>query len=83
MSDDERSVWKRWEVWDKLRYERDCLAYESQVGRTSRLDDNVNGNEGKLEELSPLSTKEALGDKKPAGSSTFHIPKKKKKRLSG
>lgn len=75
---EEKAVWKKWEVWDKLRFEHDCLVYESKSGEKGASMD-VNPNEPKQEE--PLSSAKANGNGKKSPDSTFHIPKKKKKHL--
>eukprot|EP00553_Chaetoceros_curvisetus_P000582 CAMPEP_0204619136 /NCGR_PEP_ID=MMETSP0717-20131115/5590_1 /ASSEMBLY_ACC=CAM_ASM_000666 /TAXON_ID=230516 /ORGANISM="Chaetoceros curvisetus" /LENGTH=396 /DNA_ID=CAMNT_0051633053 /DNA_START=246 /DNA_END=1433 /DNA_ORIENTATION=+ len=36
MSDEEKIIWKKWQVWDQLRYNRDCAIYRNpKKSRTS------------------------------------------------
>lgn len=77
LSEEEKTVWKKWEVWDKLRFERDCSTYESKPSQKS-LSDDASGNESKQEEFLVTSPKQELTSKK-SPESTFHIPKKKKR----
>ena len=70
-TDDERNVWKKWQIWDNLRYRRDCKIYEAKQSQaTSRhIDANQSQNDEKSVSMKESSEK---------SQSSFHIPKKKR-----
>ena len=85
LDNEERAVWKKWEKWDAKRHQRDLRIYEKVQSRKKRKSHEKN-DEGerqvtmkipkKKHTTSSLSTENSLGG---TSSSTFHIPKKKRK----
>ncbi len=77
MSGDEKAVWKKWEVWDKLRFEHDSHIYESKLhGKNA-----PNEIPAKPKQKDPDTPSRSNGTNVKSPDSSFHIPKKK--RLSG
>jgi len=83
LSDDERSVWKRWQIWDSLRYRRDCSIHEAKktAKKSLTVKDSQHGNHDAIPkkrshpESSPATNNNVNGN---AQKSSFHIPKKKR-----
>lgn len=67
MSDDDREIWAKWQVWDKLRYNRDMAI------RAKHQESQVNG----IPEHDEQAKRKGSSDENTPGS-TFHIPKKKR-----
>lgn len=67
MSDDDREIWAKWQVWDRLRFNRDLAIrakhQESQVHEIPEQD---------------MQAKRKGSTDDNAPDSTFHIPKKKR-----
>jgi len=36
LSDDEKHIWKEWQVWDKKRYEHQCDVYENKHNKAKK-----------------------------------------------
>ncbi len=68
-TDEEREVWKKWQMWDKLRYKRDCIVYK-QSKRASPSNDT------KKSQLHRDDDEDERQD--DSQKSSFHIPKKKR-----
>lgn len=76
LSDKEKNVWKQWQIWDNLRYKRDCIIYDAKHSqKVSHKSDNRKAQTGASD--SPKKVEEPKS-KDGAQRSTFHIPKKKR-----
>jgi len=71
LSEDEKHVWKEWEVWDAKRYEHQCSIYENRQSRAKKAKSNSPPREPPKDGVIP---KKSI----PKKDSAFSIPKKRK-----
>ena len=76
LSQKEKNVWRKWEAWDKLRYERDCIVYEQRQSQPNQNGDENNANGDTTVPKKRENPHNNDDDK--AQQSSFHIPKKKR-----
>lgn len=68
-TDEERENWKKWQIWDKLRYKRDCIVYkQSKIASPSN----------DTEKAQPERDDDKDERQEDSHKSSFHIPKKKR-----
>ncbi len=87
MSDDEKNIWKKWQVWDQLRYNRDCAIYKNpKKSRTTAPIAIAKEDDSNTVDTDMNTAKKRKGNDTPdrdgaQGVNTnmaFHIPKKKR-----
>lgn len=75
-SDEEKNIWKQWQIWDSLRFKRDRMIYDAKQSQTTSSHDHnatKSQNEG-----NGFSRKADEINNDNSQKSTFHIPKKKR-----
>lgn len=73
MGDEDRAVWQKWQVWDRLRYKRD-MAIRAEVLRNEEPEENETTKDEDPPDAVPAKRKVD----EDVATPSFHIPKKKR-----
>jgi len=77
LSEEDKSVWKKWEVWDALRYERDLQIFQKAKRKKRK---QINENDASPRKV-PINRSSECADiliEETKGFQALGIPKKKK-----
>jgi hypothetical protein len=85
LSDEEKDDWKKWQIWDSLRFKRDSIIFNEKRAATSKSPSTAQDSQ----EQSSISPTKKRGSQEPSQAtnnandspkkSSYHIPKKKKR----
>ena len=71
MPDEDKDVWKKWQVWDRLRHKRDMAIYRKPK-KTEASNENNN-----IENIQKRQ-RDSVQAVESSSNTSFHIPKKKR-----
>ena len=77
MSDEQTEVWKKWQIWDRLRYKRD-MAIRTEVLKREEIKEDGFSKDEPTPVAIPAKRKIDEEDGASGATSSFHIPKKKR-----